>query len=113
MHCHVKVHVIYDSSARTLHDRAYEIWAKENKDYLAAEESWSDLIYLAEKTEFFGDLAFNAVVMFYTAGLGPYASFAVSNIASTIQSESKAVYSYYVLQGAGAGFADLYRCLHR
>jgi len=84
--------------------RAHEIWEQEQKDYLVAEERWTDLIDYAEKAEFAGDIAFGALVMFYTAGLGPFANFAVSNLVSTIQSESKAVYSYYVLQGKGRDF---------
>lgn len=84
--------------------RAHEIWEQEQKDYLVAEQRWTDLIDYAEKAEFAGDIAFGALVMFYTAGLGPFANFAVSNLVSTIQSESKAVYSYYVLQGKGRDF---------
>jgi len=94
--------------SRELHDRAYEIWTKENADYLSAEASWSRWINVAEKASFTGDLAFNALVMFYTAGLGPYANFAVSNIAGTIKSESIAVYAYYVERGAGR---DLPTCI--
>ena len=84
--------------------RAHDIWAREQEDYLVAEKRWTDLIDYAEKAEFAGDIAFGALVMFYTAGLGPFANFAVSNLVSTIQSESKAVYSYYVLQGKGRDF---------
>lgn len=84
--------------------RAHEIWAREQEDYLVAEKRWTDLIDYAEKAEFAGDLAFGTLVMFYTAGLGPFANFAVSNLVSTIQSESKAVYSYYILQGKGRDF---------
>lgn len=83
---------------------AHEIWAQEQEDYLAAEKRWTDLIDYAQKAEFAGDLAFGSLVMFYTAGLGPFANFAVSNLVTTIQSESKAVYSYYVLQGRGRDF---------
>lgn len=99
----------YRYFSEALHTKAHEIWAREQQDYLVAEKNWSDLIDYAEKAEFAGDVAFGALVMFYTAGLGPFANFAVSNLVSTIQQESKAVYSYYVMKGKGQDFPTCIR----
>jgi hypothetical protein len=91
-----------------IHKTAYEIWEKDNQDFLIWDNRWANLINVAEKTEYAGDLAFNAVVMFYTAPLGPVASLGLATIVTEIKTESLAVYSFYVSKGKGA---DLVACI--
>ncbi len=93
-----------------IHKTAYEIWEKDNKDFLIWDNRWSTLINVAEKTEFAGDLAFNALVMFYTAPAGPVASLGLATIATEIKTESLAIYSYYVMEGKGMGY-DFPTCI--
>ncbi len=87
-----------------IHKTAWKIWEEEQKEFLIWDTAWAVLIPVAEGAKFLGDLAFNALVMVYTAGLGPYAQFAISNFVSTIQSESMAVYAYYIEHGGGRDF---------
>jgi len=89
-----------------IHKTAYEIWEEDNKDFLIWDNRWSNLIYGAEIPVYAGDLAFNAVVMFYTAPLGPVASFGLATIVTEIKAESLAVYDLYVRKGKGADFIN-------
>jgi len=98
----------YRAFSKQLHETAWEIWKQDQQDYLVAETAWSGLIIAAEGAEFVGDLAFNALVMVYTAPLGPVSSLGLSMIVSEIKAESIGVYSYYVQQNR---HPDLSTCI--
>lgn len=91
-----------------LHDRAYRIWEQDNEDFLVWDARWGTWIYVAEKAEVAGDVAFNVLVMVYTAPLGFVASLGLSTVATEIKNESLAVYKYYVGQNRSP---DLATCI--
>jgi hypothetical protein len=91
-----------------LHDRAYRIWEEDNEDFLVWDARWGTWIYVAEKAEAAGDVAFNVLVMVYTAPLGFVASLGLSTVATEIKNESLAVYKYYVGQNRSP---DLATCI--
>lgn len=88
----------YRRFSKELNTRAYNIWKQEHEDYLVWDARWESWINIAEKTSMAGDLAFNALVMVFTAPLGFVASLGLSTIAGEIKAESIGVYSYYVGQ---------------
>lgn len=87
----------YRDFAKLLYDRAWSIWARDQKDFLFWDNGWGTWLYWgAEKAKWAGDVSFMLLVGYATSELGAVNAYFASELANACKNEGLEFYVYYL-----------------